>query len=319
MGLRLSDIFGLSIGFMLGGLGLLWFAPWLTAPRPVTEDQRSAPMIALVPPTVQRPSAVTPVQTSPPLAMAAKPPMVQAPAMAPPPPVVQAPAAGLPTIVYPTRPREGMGSSGTGFFIAADGLILTADHVAGDCKQRRIVSPHVPLTSVELVATDPKHDIALLRAPRLRVPAILPVARPSRGDAGVRLFGYPTSGDMLVPTEAAGGLRRPLVSASTDPGIRPKELVWFEAKGVGKGFSGGPVIDQERRRVVGMVKGTYDASVSRRIFGPASEGIAMGPASDRLTAFVQREVPWLDVENNAPSDQPLTTAAKAIVHVLCYR
>jgi S1-C subfamily serine protease len=308
MGLRPSDVLGLAIGFMLGGLGLLWFAPWLTAPHPEAEEQRPAPKIALVSPTVQRPSAVAPVQTSPAPAMAAKPPIVH-----------QTPASSLPAIVYPTRPQEGMGFSGTGFFIAADGLILTADHVAGDCKQRRIVSPHVALTSVELVATDPKHDIALLRAPRLRVPAILPVARPSRGDAGVRLFGYPASGDMLVPTEAAGALRRPSVPASTDPAIGPKELVWFEAKAVGKGFSGGPVIDQERRRVVGMVKGTYDASVSRRIFGPASEGIAMGPASDRLTAFVQREVPWLDVENNAPSDQPLTTAAKAVVHVLCYR
>ena len=307
MGLRASDILGLAIGFLLGGLGLLSFAPWLTAPHPATEDQRPPPAIALVPPTVQRPSAVAPVQTSP------------APALAPKPPIVQATVPSLPAVVYPTRPREGMGFSGTGFFIAADGLILTADHVAGDCKQRRIVSPHVALTAVELVATDPKHDIALLRAPRLRVPAILPVARPSRGDAGVRLFGYPTSGDMLVPTEAHGTLRRPSIPATTDAAIGPKDLVWFEAKAVGKGFSGGPVIDQERRRVVGMVKGTYDASVSRRLFGPASEGIAMGPGADRLTAFVQREVPWLDVENNAPSDQSLTTAAKAIVHVLCYR
>ena len=307
MGLRASDILGLAIGFLLGGLGLLSFAPWLTAPHPGTEDQRPAPAIVLAPPTVQRPSAVAPVQTSPALAIAPKPPMAHAT------------APSLPTVVYPSRPREGMGFSGTGFFIAADGLILTADHVAGDCKQRRIVSPHVALTAVELVATDPKHDIALLRAPRLRVPAILPVARPSRGDAGVRLFGYPTSGDMLVPTEAHGTLRRPSIPATTDAAIGPKDLVWFEAKAVGKGFSGGPVIDQERRRVVGMVKGTYDASVSRRLFGPASEGIAMGPGADRLTAFVQREVPWLDVENNAPSDQSLTTAAKAIVHVLCYR
>ncbi len=311
MGLRPSDILGLTIGFTLGGLGLLWFAPWLTA------EPRSAPPIALVAPTVQRPSAVAPVQTRPPLAIAPKPPMAQPPMVQAPTPILPAPI--LPAIVYPTRPQEGMGFSGTGFFIAADGLILTADHVAGDCKQRRIVSPHVALTSVDLVATDQKHDIALLRAPRLRVPAILPVARPSRGDAGVRLFGYPISGDMLVPTEAQGELRRPSMPASTDPAIGPKELVWFEAKAVGKGFSGGPVIDQERRRVVGMVKGTYDASVSRRLFGPASEGIAMGPGADRLTAFVQREVPWLDVENNAPSDQSLTTAAKAVVHVLCYR
>jgi S1-C subfamily serine protease len=302
MGLRASDILGLAIGFTIGGLGLLWFAPWL----PAFESHR--PAIALPAPTVQRPSAVAPVQTRPALV-----------AIAPPPPVVQTPAPTLPAVVYPSRPQEGMGFSGTGFFIAADGLILTADHVAGDCKQRRIVSPHVALTSVELVATDPKHDIALLRAPRLRVPAVLPVARPSRGNADVRLFGYPVSGDMLVPTEAQGSLRSPSIPASTNPAIGPKELVWFEAKAVGKGFSGGPVIDQDRRRVVGMVKGTYDASVSRRLFGPASDGIAMGPASDRLTAFVQREVPWLDVENNAPSDQPLTTAAKAVVHVLCYR
>lgn len=306
MGLRPSDVLGLAIGFMLGGIGLLWFAPLLIAPRAGTEEQRPTPVIALAP-TVQRPSAVAPVHTRPPVVIA------------PTPPAVQATAPNLPAVVYPTRPQEGMGFSGTGFFIAADGLILTADHVAGDCKQRRIVSPHVPLTAVELVATDRKHDIALLRAPRLRVPAILPVARPSRGDASVRLFGYPTSGDMLVPTQADGALRRPSMPASTDPSIGPKELVWFEAKTVSKGFSGGPVIDQERQRVVGMVKGTYDASVSRRLFGPASEGIAMGPASDRLTAFVQREVPWLDVENNAPSDQSLTTAAKAVVHVLCYR
>ncbi len=306
MALRPSDVLGLAIGFMLGGVGLLWFAPLLLAPRIGTEEPRPTPVIALAP-TVQRPSAVAPVHTRPPVVIA------------PAPPAVQATAPNLPAVVYPTRPQEGMGFSGTGFFIAADGLILTADHVAGDCKQRRIVSPHVPLTAVELVATDRKHDITLLRAPRLRVPAILPVARPSRGDASVRLFGYPTSGDMLVPTQADGALRRPSMPGSTDPSIGPKELVWFEAKTVSKGFSGGPVIDQDRQRVVGMVKGTYDASVSRRLFGPASEGIVMGPASDRLTAFVQREVPWLDVENNAPSDQPLTTAAKAVVHVLCYR
>jgi|GEM_PF-4775299 len=307
MGRHLPEILGLAIGFLLGGLGLTWLVPWLTDVPSATENRHSTPVIAMVSPTVHRPSAVAPVQTRPAPATVAKP------------AVVPIPGAELPAVVYPTRPREGMGFSGTGFFVAADGLILTADHVAGDCKQRRIVSPHVALSPVELVATDPKHDIALLRAPRLRVPAVLPVARPSRGDASIRLFGYPSSGDMLMPTQVDGALRRPLLPASSDPAIGLRELVWFEATAVGKGFSGGPVIDQERRRVVGMVKGTYDAAVSRRFFGPTSEGIAMGPASDRLTAFLQREVPWLDVENNAPSDQPLTAAAKAVVHVLCYR
>src|SRR5579872_1181680 len=54
----------------------------------------------------------------------------------------------LPNIIYPDpppsddqgAPKPGMAMTGTGFFVASDGSLLTAAHVVSECRQTRIAS-----------------------------------------------------------------------------------------------------------------------------------------------------------------------------------
>jgi S1-C subfamily serine protease len=227
--------------------------------------------------------------------------------------------APLPNIVHPGDPAPiARGGSGTGLFIAEDGSLLSAAHVVNGCQSIQIVSRTVPLTAATLLALDARHDLALLRAPRVRPAALLPVMPPARSTAAVGAFGYPGNGDMLVPSEAAGTLRNaalPAMGGLADP----RELVWIEAPTVAKGFSGGPIIDARSGIVLGLIKGTLDPAFARAVFGAQAPAIAIGPGAGRIGAFLRREAPWIDPALPVVADLAPETMRKAVVHVLCWR
>ncbi|MGE0419976.1 MAG: serine protease, partial [Acetobacteraceae bacterium] len=279
MRLTLPDMIGLLIGFALGGLGLLLFLPG--APEAPPADQAPTPAVV-------RPEKATPppdrsaVRMPPPQAIAPAPaPIAVAPRM---PDVVRPGIHGdargphvtaMPHVIRPTDRTKQVGLSGTGFFIASDGLLLTAAHVVDGCRTTQITSRDVGMAAARVLATDSQHDLALLRAQDVRPPALLSFAAPPAAGAGLTVFGYPSGADTQVPTEARGTLRNDQAAAPPNQRPDPRDFVLIEAGSVRQGFSGGPIIGPGGR-VFGMLKGI----VVNRDHGPSERvrptGMAIG-------------------------------------------
>lgn len=290
MRLHWSDMLGLAVGFLLGGIALTVLLPVLTDEAP-----QAAPH------TTPGPTA-TPDTRRPGHAAESAPTVVTQGAKPP----------ALPNVNYPTPPKPGAGVSGTGFFISSDGSLLTAAHVAGDCRRRRIVSREVPIGDADLIAVDATLDLALLRAERRRAPWVLPLAAPGRDGVPVRVFGYPAEGDPIIPTETTGRIRSAPAGAYAG-------LIRIEAAAITQGFSGGPVLDAASQVVVGLIQATVHRPPGRPPSGAVPQHAAIGPDRDRIVAFLRREAPWLDVAADTARLPPAGSPARAVVHVLCIR
>jgi serine protease Do len=223
-------------------------------------------------------------------------------------PPSQAPAAPLPISRDAQRAYEGardklvqirtvlrnsdtQASTGSGFFVASDGLIITNFHVASQLalEPERYRAVYVPVDGkeapVQLLAFDVRHDLALLRVqdPAAEHPvlafrdAALPLSR------GERIFslGNPRDIGFAVTEGAYNGLAQ----RSFYPRI-------FFGGSVNAGMSGGPVLDQQGR-VVGV-------NVSRRRDGEqlsflvpaefAQALVALGRDAKALTKPAHAEV-----------------------------
>jgi S1-C subfamily serine protease len=141
------------------------------------------------------------------------------------------------------NPGEHTGSlawSGTGFFIADDGLILTNRHVAKDSKTLLVVMPNGDLVSADVVAIDEAYDLALIRANvKQKVPFIhiSPTDLPSEG-ADCVVMGFPMIDQLGVDLKITRGV---VSSSATDQGSGADVLT--DAK-VNPGNSGGPIVDK---------------------------------------------------------------------------
>ena len=320
MWLQKEDLHGLLIGLALGGAALYLLLPRIEAvlalaPPPTSPGQPAAPPFASAPPVVE--------QFAPPAPVAAIPAPAPLPSIAYPDLSPQRfGARPLPVVIGPSQPPKSAGKAGTGFFIAGDGSLLTAAHVVTDCRRIDIVSRLVKPTAADILASDAKQDIALLRVPHLRPPAILPLGPPvgRRTSHQVFVLGYPTSAGPTIPAETWATLENDKFPASAGAVADPREIVWIEAAAVTHGYSGGPILDPGSGVVVGIVKGMIDTSRLRFVPGMPASGVAAGPGAGRLAAFVREAAPYLDTD--LPSDigdAALDDARRATVHVICWQ
>lgn len=164
---------------------------------------------------------------------------------------------------------------GNAFFIDKDGYLLTAAHVLSDFRtggQPHILLrlPEAPprLLKVEVVVSDPQHDIAVLRA----VPnpfagkylvAFLPLApnKPLPGDAVLAAALRPSRLKDPHTFDAPQEERSPAevlryISTPLDKGQAEAELFLFSHE-VRRGQSGAPVLSRDAQEVVGMVEGQW--------------------------------------------------------------
>jgi S1-C subfamily serine protease len=299
-----ANLIGLALGFAVGGAALgVVLGPHLDPGLPST---------ASAPPSSPAPS----VAEAGPALPVLRP--VELPRFAPP----AAQADPLPNVVHPEPPSSGthapgQGMAGTGFFVASDGSLLTAAHVVSGCGQIRIASKWVKPAEAQMVATDNGQDIALLRAPHVTPPAMLPIGRPA--GAGGRLFvlGYPASGGPLIPTETWAVLENAQFQPAPAELVDPRRVIWVSAPAVGHGFSGGPMLDPRNGDVVGIVRGMVDSSRLHAVRAsiPAS-GMVIGPGSSPLAAMLRQEAGGGDALA-AYGDSAVDAARRATVHVLC--
>ncbi len=219
----------------------------------------------------------------------------------------------LPTVIRPTDRSQPTGASGTGFFIASNGAILTVAHVVRTCRGIAVWSQYVKETPARLLAIDYRDDLAVVQVKIPRPPALLAMAeRPVRAE-NLTIFGYPGDGDKFVPTAIAGRLyiERP----SFEPKNR-RGLLWMDANAVGQGYSGGPVLNTAGD-VVGLIDGhvvqrtSVDGAVARET------KYVFGVATDTIAAFLARELPALNPD--AGHSPPPQETDRAVVRVVCWQ
>jgi serine protease Do len=144
-------------------------------------------------------------------------------------------------------------AQGSGFFISADGYVVTNGHVVSDSQSVEIETDVQKTYKAKVVGTDPKTDVALLKVD-------------GRSDFPYVAFAdtVPQVGDWVLavgnPYGLGGTVTAGIVSArGRDIGTSPyDDFIQIDAP-VNKGNSGGPAFD-ETGKVVGVTTAIYSPS-----------------------------------------------------------
>ncbi len=141
------------------------------------------------------------------------------------------------------RKREKPGtviSTGTGFMIGPDGLVLTNSHVVEGCRIVAVARDGEARMPLKLIREDPETDIALLKADQPAPTPFIALRRaaeaPARPGEKAVVVGYPVRNKLGVVNVTEG-----VVSAAGGPG-RDQTRMQFTAPAQ-PGNSGGPVLD----------------------------------------------------------------------------
>jgi serine protease Do len=170
------------------------------------------------------------------------------------------------------RPHMGM-AQGSGFFISADGYVVTNNHVVEHAKEVTVITADGKSVPARIVGTDPKSDLALLKV------------KEGSGYPYVSFASQtPRVGDWVIavgnPFGLGGTVTAGIVSArGRDIGEGPyDDFIQIDAP-VNHGNSGGPTFNAQ-----GEVVG-----VNTAIFSPSggSVGIGFAIASDVAKSIVQ--------------------------------
>ena len=212
------------------------------------------------------------------------------------------------------------GKSGTGFFVSADGTVLTAANVTEGCQRMQIISNAVPRTWVSVAASDPTHDLALLRAPGLRAPAVLRISASAPAGDKLRIPGFPATEALTAPAEAAAVTINSRFPSSVGSLANTRDTMWISAPTATRGYSGAPIFDPKLGAVVGMVRGVVNGGFLRLVRELPTTGVLIGPGVGAIGPFLRREGSNSALSlASAPVDTSEETLRRATVHVLCWR
>ncbi len=157
--------------------------------------------------------------------------------------------------VPPAQPRpKDTYSTGTGFFVAEDGSLVTNAHVIADCTNMSVKTDDGSMSTALRIATDTANDLALLRLTKLptKPPRVATLRVGSRLGEGVEAFGFPHS-DVL---STSGNFTLGNVTALT--GLHDDIRYFQMSAPVQASNSGGPLLDTSGN-VVGVVSAKLDA------------------------------------------------------------
>jgi S1-C subfamily serine protease len=223
---------------------------------------------------------------------------------------------GQPTTDAHAQAKAEIKGSGTGFFITADGYLLTAYHVVKEADSIQIWT-NKGLKPASIVRADTVNDIALLKVEGLQCEA-LPV-QSSRGvKVGAEVFtlGFPNI--QLQGTEAkyTNGHINSLSGFADDP-----RLFQISAA-IQPGNSGGPLLRPDGT-VVGIVVAKLDEIATAKTTGSLPQNVNYALKSSFVLSFLEA-LPELSGKlspvgtPNLPQTQTVEKAAKSVAMVLCY-
>lgn len=214
-------------------------------------------------------------------------------------------------------PGRRMQRTGTGFYVAADGHMVTSQHVVEDCAVVSTFDPRGDRKAATVVVADRERDLALVASGRrpqavvvFRAPLALVVGQP------VALVGYPIQGYApLQPVLTRGFLFRD--NLGKDAPV-PRFQVQVDVRG---GNSGGPVLD-----LAGLAIGIIHAKVNTpevyRQFRIIVDDIGLAIRNDAIFEFLDRAgVPYrrAPVDMTLNDTQLLERARSFIARIECWK
>jgi S1-C subfamily serine protease len=161
-------------------------------------------------------------------------------------------------------------SSGTGFYVTAQGHIVTNYHVIQECVRVRYKE-----NNLTIVAIDKVNDLALLELPDTTTEhVILAKDRPVLGE-GVKVYGYPLA--MILGTDIT--VTRGNISSLS--GISGDYSRFTISAPIQPGNSGGPIVN-DKNEVIGVVVSTLDNIKLSKDMRIQSQNVNFGIRIDSL-------------------------------------
>ena len=187
------------------------------------------------------------------------------------------PAAVPVTPAPPPQPKTSY-SSGTGFFVTADGSFVTNAHVVADCSDIAVKADDGSVNKATRVATDTENDLALLKLAKVAA-RVAPIRVGGRLGEGVEAFGFPHS-DLL---SSSGNFTLGNITAMS--GLRDDSRYLQMSAPVQAGNSGGPLLDSSGN-LVGIVAAKLDAIKMAVADGDLPQNVNFAVKSAMLAAFL---------------------------------
>lgn len=214
-------------------------------------------------------------------------------------------------------PGKKLTGTGSGFFVAADGRLVTNNHVIDNCAAVSVLPPDLERKEARVLAVDTANDFALL-AVDLVPTAVATFRVPAERGAGrkVVLIGYPKNEAIarIQPFLTPGETKAPRSRFPSFLGLQ------FHAD-VRPGNSGGPLLDES-----GMVLGVVTAKINTvniaKQTGQVIREIGYATDNDILLQFLKAQgVPYATAtEGPALKDAGLLTVAKGFAtRVECWK
>lgn len=205
-------------------------------------------------------------------------------------------------------------STGTGFFVTADGKFITNAHVVEGCRTAKVKTDDgIELEGV-ITARDPTNDLALINLPKSGQ-KFATLRNAVRLGEGISAFGFPHS-DVLSTN---GNFTTGNVTALN--GLNDDSRFYQISAPVQAGNSGGPLLDLSGN-VVGVVSAKLNAIKMAVQSGDLPQNVNFAIKANALASFLEsNKVPF---ETGALTATPMQTAdiadkAKAISgFVICY-
>lgn len=200
-------------------------------------------------------------------------------------------------------------NAGSGFYVSADGGIVTNEHVIAGCNRLTLPNGDV----LEVIASETSSDLALLQAPSPDGHAVLSL----RAGRGVRaadpiwVAGYPLGGYLTRDMSVAAGNVMALAGMGQD-----RREFQISAP-IQPGNSGGPVLDQAGR-LVGVVVSGLDKLGLAAEFGDLPENVNFAISLGTLQSFLDtHQVNYMTAADPAVRGDVPPIDPSAIVAIMC--
>jgi S1-C subfamily serine protease len=222
--------------------------------------------------------------------------------------IIQATEPAIVAITTDDGPDTGQGGAGTGFVIAADGFVVTNNHVVEGADTIEVAFTDGDLESAEVVGRDPSTDLAVLKVERAGLPMI------ELGDSdGAQVGDEVVAIGNALALEGGLSVTRGIISGTdrtvdTNTGASLVGMLQTDAA-INPGNSGGPLLDA-RGRVIGINTAIANPAAAQNVgFAipiskgkPVIEDLRLGRASSFLGVSTQNVTPTVARERELTVD-----------------
>jgi S1-C subfamily serine protease len=211
----------------------------------------------------------------------------------------------------PRPPKMEIAATGTGWYVADGGYLVTNAHVVEECKMVTLKSG----AELEVLDVQTDQDLALLKGVTSVAPLSLRDGRSARLAEDVLIAGYPLGGILSSGINVTVGTVSALQGMGDDP-----TRFQFTAP-VQPGNSGGPVLDTSGH-VIGVVVSKLNAMNIQDQIGDIPQNVNFGIALPSLVEFLKgNDVPFAPKVSSKPVDKVdlAELARESTVLLQCYQ